>query len=154
MSMTKEIKDTLALRNPQEMVGRLEQLSDIFEYDHNLREEDVIEGTKLLLDAALREKDSSVKELLFYALYESVLHRDIGDCIDWDALADILSSLGSVQLEEALGVLGFSGQERYLPVLADYTHNADAEICKWAFDAIGEIKYRLAHASHNQIKAG
>jgi hypothetical protein len=152
MNMAKEIKDTLTLQNPQEKVSKLEQLSDVFEYDHSLSEEDVIEGTRLLLDAALQEKDQSVKELLFYTIYASALHQDLGDGVDWDVLANRLSSLGKVQLEEALGVLGFSGQERYLPILNEYTHDADPEIREWASDAIGEIKYRLAHASDNQIK--
>jgi hypothetical protein len=147
MNVTREIKDTLALQNPQEKVGKLEQLSDVFEYGCGLSEEDVIEGTRLLLAAILREKDQSVKDQLFYALYTSVVHQDIGDRIDWDALVDILPSLNKSQLEEALGVLGLSGQERYLHVLDEYTHNADPEIREWALDAIREIKYRLAHAS-------
>ena len=152
MNMTKEIKDALALQKPQEKVSKLEQLSDVFEYDHSLSEEDVIEGTKLLLDAALQERNQFVKEHLFYTMYESVLHQGIGNCVDWDVLADILSSLGKMQLEEALGILGFSGQKRYLPFLVDYTHNADPEIREWALDAIEEINYRLAHTSDNRIK--
>ncbi len=148
--MIKEIQDTLGLQNLQERVSKLGQLSDVFEYGHGLSEEDVIEGTKLLLAAALQEKDQSVKDQLLYALYTSVVHQDIGDCIDWDALVDILPSLNKLQLEEALGVLGLSGQEKYLHILDEYMHNADPEIREWALGAIGDIKYRLAHASDNQ----
>src|SRR5271169_4735297 len=150
MNMIKEIKDTLALQNSQERVSKLEQLSDVFEYSHGLSEEDVIEGTKILLAAVLQEKDRSMKKQIFYALYTSVVHQDIGDHIDWDALVNILPSLNKLQLEEALGILGLSGQERYLPVLNEYAHNADPEIFAWAFDALGEIKYRLTYDSDNQ----
>ena len=152
MNMTKEINDTLALQNLREKVGKLEQISDVLEYDHGLDEEDVIEGTKLLLAAALQEEDQLTKEQLYYTIYTSVVHQDIGDRVDWDALVDVLPSLNKLQLEEALGVLGFSGQERYLPVLNVYTHNADPEICEWALDAIGEIKYRQAHASEEDVE--
>jgi hypothetical protein len=152
MNMTKEIQDALALQNPQEKVGRLEQLSDVFEYGHSLNEEDVIEGTKLLLTATLEEKDHLVKDQIFYVLYTSVVHQDIGDRIDWDVLADMLSSLNKSQLEEALGVLGLSGQEKYLHVLGKYTRNAAPEIRDWAFDAIREIEYRLTIDSGDQTK--
>jgi hypothetical protein len=148
--MIKEIKDTLALQDPQERVSKLEQLSDVFEYSHGFNGEDIIEGTKLLLAAALQEKDQSMREQLFYTIYTSVVHQDIGDRIDWDALVDILPSLNKLQLEEALGVLGLSGQERYLHVLDKYMRNADPEIREWALNAIGEIKYRLVHASDKQ----
>ncbi len=80
--MIKEIRDTLALQSLQERVSKLEQLSDVFEYDHGLSEEDVI--------------------------------------------------------------------ERYLHILDEYMHNADPEVREWALNAIGEIKYRQAHASGNQ----
>jgi hypothetical protein len=145
MNMTKKIKETLELENPQERVNKLEQISDVFEYVHGLNVEDVMEGTKLLLAAALQEKDQSVKEQIFYALYTSVVHQDIGDRIDWDGLVNILPYLNKSQLEEALGVLGLSGQEKYVHVLDEYVRNADSEVHEWALDAIREIKYRLAH---------
>jgi hypothetical protein len=146
MNIINEIKETLALQNSQERVSKLEQISDVFEYGHGLNVEDVMEGTKLLLAAALQEKDQSIKDQIFYALYTAVVHQDIGDRIDWSVLVDILPSLDKSQLEEALGILGLSGQEKYLRVLDEYMHNADSEIREWAIDAIREIKYRLAHA--------
>ena len=153
MDILKEVKDILALQNPYEKDDRLEQLSDVLEYHHRLNKADVVEGVRLLLAAALQEDDKEMKQTFLRAIENAVVHHDVGDRIDWDALAASLSSLEKWDLEYVLNVLGLSGQARYLPVLNEYAQHADPEIREWALEAIREIEYRVAHASPAQ-KAG
>ncbi len=155
MDIIKNIKDVLALQNHYEKRSKLEYLSDVFEYNKWLEAEDVAEGVKILLFFALKEKEQDVKESFFHTINNAVVYHqkeDIGHRINWDTLINSLSALDKWQLEYALNILSLSGQERYLPILREYTHSADPEIREWASDAIGEIKYRLAHASGDQIK--
>jgi hypothetical protein len=153
MDILKKVKEILVERNPQKKEHLLEQLSQVLEYHYELDEAEVVEGVRLLLSAALQEDNKEVREFFFSTIDNTVVHRDIGDCIDWDALAASLSSLGRWELEYVLSVLGLSGQVRYLPVLNEYAHHADPEIREWAQEAITEIEYRIAHASPSQ-KAG
>jgi hypothetical protein len=153
MDILKEVKEILVEQNPQEKDYLLERISQILEHYHGLNETDIIEGVRLLLAAALQEDDKAVRETFLSTIENTVVHRDIGDCIDWDALVVSLSSLGREELAYALNVLGLSGQVRYLPILNEYVHHADPEVREWAQEAIREIEYRVAHASPSQ-KAG
>jgi hypothetical protein len=144
MDILKQVKAILALQNPYEEDDRLEQLSDVLEYHHRLNEADVVEGVRLLLAAALQEDDKDMQQTFLRVIENAVVHRDIGDLINWDALAASLSSLEKWDLEYVLNVLGLSGQARYLPILNEYTHHPDPEIREWAQDAITEIQYRIA----------
>jgi len=150
MDILKLVKEILGEQNPQKKEHLLESLSQILEHHHNLNEADVIEGIRILLAAALQEENKEVRETFFSTIENTVVHRDIEDCIDWDALAASLSDLGKWDLEYVLNVLGLSGQVRYLPVLNEYAYHADPDIQKWAQEAISEIKYRVAHAAPAQ----
>jgi len=150
MDILKRAKDILVEHDPQEKDNLLEQLSDVLEYHHGLNEADIIEGVRLLLVAALQEADKDMKQTFLRAIENAVVHHNIGDCIDWDALVASLSSLEKWDLEYALNVLGLSGQARYLPVINEYAQHADPEISEWAQEAIREIEYRVAHAAPAQ----
>src|SRR2546421_8572936 len=115
MDTIKDVKEILKQQNLQEKRSQLEQLSDVFEYGHELSEGDVAEGGQLLLAAALQEDDSSVKESFFHALNNAVVYQHIGNRIDWDTLAASLPSLGKWELDYALNILGISGKARYRP---------------------------------------
>jgi len=147
MDILKLVKEILGEQNPQKKEHLLESLSQILEHHHNLNEADVIEGIRILLAAALQEENKEVRETFFSTIENTVVHRDIEDCIDWDALAASLSDLGKWELDYVLNILGLSGQARYLPILNEYTHHADPEIREDAQDAIREIAYRIAHAA-------
>jgi hypothetical protein len=153
MDILKKVKDILVEQNPHKKDNLLEQLSQVLEYHHGLNEAEVIEAVRLLLPAALQEYDEIAKEAFFHAIDTAVVHHDIEDRIDWDALVASLSSLGKEELAYVLNVLGLSGQERYLPILNEYVHHADPEIREWAQEATCEIEYRVAHAPASQ-KAG
>jgi hypothetical protein len=153
MNILKQVKEILAEQKPHEKDNLLEQLSDVLEYYHELNQVEVVEAVQLLLPAALQENDKRAKEAFFHTINTAVVHHEIEDRIDWDALVASLSSLEQWNLEYALSVLGLSGQARYLPVLNEYAHHADPEIREWAQEAITEIEYRVAHASPSQ-KAG
>jgi hypothetical protein len=154
MDILKRAKDILAEHNPGEKDNLLEQLSQVLEYyREELNDADVIEVVRLLLPAALQEEDEVAGEAFFSTINTAVIHHDIEDRIDWDALAASLSSLETWNLEYALSVLGFSGQARYLPILNEYAQHTDPEVSKWAREAIREVEYRIAHAAPTQ-KAG
>ena len=153
MDILKQVKEILVEQNPQEKDNLLEQLSQVLEYYHELNQAEVVEVVRLLLSAALQEDDKVARETFFSTIDTAVVHHDIGDRIDWNALAASLSSLEKWNVQYALNVLGLSGQVRYLPILNEYAHHADPEISKWAQEAISEIEYRIAHASPSQ-KAG
>jgi hypothetical protein len=153
MNILKRVKEILVEQNSGEKDNLLEQLSQVLEYYHELNPAEVAEAVQLLLPAALQEDDKVAKEAFFSTIDTAVVHHDIGDRIDWDALASSLSSLEEWNVQYALNVLGLSGQVRYLPVLNAYAHHADPEIREWAQEAIREIEYRVAHASPTQ-KAG
>jgi len=153
MDILKLVKDILAEQRPYEKDYLLGSLSQILEHHHGLNEADIIEGVRLLLAAALQEDNKEVRETFFSTIDNTVLHHDIGDYIDWDALIPSLSDLGKWELDDVLHTLGLSGQARYLPILNEYAHSADPEIRECAQDAIREIEYRVAHAAPAQ-KAG
>src|SRR5579859_6911284 len=114
MDILKLVKDILVEQKPDEKDYLLESLSQILEHHHGLNEADIIEGIRLLLAAALQEENKAVRQTFFSTIENTVVHRDIGDYIDLDALVASLSSLGRWELENALNVLGLSGQARYL----------------------------------------
>jgi hypothetical protein len=149
----KRIKEILVEQNPHEKERQLEQLSDVFEYCHDLSKRDVAEAVQLLLAEALQEEDQRTLESFFHTINNAVVYQHIGSCIDWNTLAVSLSSLGKEELEYALDILGFSGKVRYLPVLKEYTQHTDPEIREWAQEAIDELKYRLARVTDSR-KAG
>lgn len=147
MDILKQVREILAEQNRNEKDDKLEQLSDVLEYHYGLNKMDVVEGTRLLLAAALQEDDKDLKQTFLRAIENAVVHHDIGDCINWDMLAASLSALEKWDLEYALNVLGLSGQDRYLPVVNEYARSTDPEIREWAREAIREIEYRVAHVT-------
>jgi hypothetical protein len=153
MDIIKDVKETLELQNHHEKESQLEQLSDVFEYCHDLSEGDVAEGVQLLLAEALQEADQSMKESFFHAINNAVVYQHIGSRINWDRLAASLPSLEKMHLDYALNMLGLSVQEKYLSVLGVYAHDPDLEIRKWAYEAIEELEDRVARATVSQ-KAG
>jgi len=146
MNIAKDVTEILTLQKTSEKRSKLEQLSDVFEYGHDLSIENVAEGLKLLLAAALQEDDQSIKESLLHAITKAVVYQQVGNRINWDTLAAELPSLEIWELEYALDILGFSGQIRYLPTLEKYAHHTDPEIREWADDSIENINSRIAHA--------
>src|SRR5579864_3318810 len=111
MDIVKSIKDMLALQAPYAKRGKLVYLSDVFEFDKWLKKEDIVEGVKILLFCALREKDQNVKNLFFRAMNNAVVYHQkegIGNHVNWDALVNSLSTLNKCQLEYALNVLSLS----------------------------------------------
>lgn len=153
MNILKLVKEILAEQNPHKKDSLLEQLSDILEYYRELNKAEVVEAVHLLLPATLQEDNKVARETFFSTIDTAVVYHDIGNCIDWDALASSLPSLEKWNLEYALDVLGLSGQARYLPILNKYTYHDDPEIRGWAQEAIREIEYRVAHVSPSR-KAG
>jgi len=155
MDIIKPIKGMLILQNPYEKRSKLTYLGDVFEFNKWLKTEDIVEGVKILLFFALREKEQMVKNSFFRTINNAVVYHQkeyIGHRISWDTLLDSLSTLDKCQLEYALNILGLSGQERYLPMLGEYAQNTDPEIREWAAKAIREIKSRLARASEDQTE--
>ena len=65
MDVVKEIKEILALQDSGGKDSRLSVLSGEFEYGDRLDKADVVEGTRLLLDAALQEEDKALKKEFF-----------------------------------------------------------------------------------------
>src|SRR5579859_4952072 len=84
MDIVKEIKAILALQDPDEKDGRLSVLNSEFEYDHELNKANVMEGTQLLLTAALREGNKALRKKFFRTIDQAVVYQNIGDCITWD----------------------------------------------------------------------
>jgi hypothetical protein len=150
MDIIQEIKEILALQNPNEKDSRLSLLNDDFEYGDDLNEADVVEGTQLLLVAALQEDDHRIRQKFFRTIDKAIVHHDISKYVDWDKLVATLPSLGKWELEYALDILGISGQARYLSALEEYTHHTDPEIREWAQEAITEIEYQIERASASQ----
>lgn len=156
MDIIKSIKDMLALQAPYAKRSRLQYLSDVFEFDKWLKEKDIVEGVKILLFCALREKDQDVKKAFFRTIHNAVVYHqkeDIGKRVNWDGLIDSLSTLNKCQLEYALNILSLSGQGRYVPMLEEYAQHIDPEIGERAGSAIREIKSRLANAADAQMEA-
>src|SRR6516164_6760724 len=117
MNIVKEIKEILTLQNSGEKDSRLSVLSGEFEYGDGLDKAEVVEGTRLLLVAALQEDDKGLQQEFFYTIDQAVVYQDIGNCINWDTLAVSLSSLEKRDLVYALDILGLSGQEKYFSLL-------------------------------------
>jgi len=147
----------LTLQNPYERRNKLQYLSDAFEFNKWLKVEDIIEGVKLLLFLALREKEPNVKKSFLHAINNAVVYHQqegIGNRVNWDTLIDSLSVLNKWQLAYALNILSFSGQERYLSMLEEYRWHADPEIRDGAVNAIRKIQSSLAYSADDQRKTG
>jgi hypothetical protein len=153
MDILKQVKEILEQQNPQEKDNLLEQLSDVLEYNHGLNEVDVVEGTRLLLAAALQEDDKVLRKEFFHTIDQSVVYQEIGDRINWDPLVVSLASLEKRDLVYVLDILGLSGQRKYLSLLDKYAHHSDPEIRQWAHEAIEDLEDSIVHATDSQ-KAG
>ena len=116
MNIVNEINKVLVLQDPNEKDNRLSLLDDEFEYGNALDGADVVEGTQLLLTAALQEDDKVLRKKFFRAIDTVVLYQDIGHRINWDILVVSLPSLEKRELVYVLDILGLSGQEKYLSV--------------------------------------
>ena len=150
MDIAKEAADLVAQQRPEEKRDRLDQLKHVFEHAHNLDPVDVGEGVQILLDTALQvdPADKEMKEAFLETINDAVVYHDVGDRVNWDGLATELPSLEQKPLlEYGLHLLGFSGQEKYLPVIEQYTHHSDPDVKAMVEDAINEITYRVAHRS-------
>ncbi|GAC1377525.1 MAG: hypothetical protein PVS3B1_38850 [Ktedonobacteraceae bacterium] len=104
MDIVNEIKEILSLHNPDDKENGLKHIIDVFEYGHGLNKADAIEGTKLLLNAALQAQEG-MRETFFRAINSAVVYKDIGDQIDWSSLVALLPSLQKVHLEYILNIL-------------------------------------------------
>lgn len=153
MDILKQVKEILVQHNLQEKETLLSQLDDLLEYHHDLKEADVVEGARLLLIAALQERNRPIRQTFLSTIYTAVACQDVGNRVDWDGLAVMLPSLEKWELQHALDTLGLSGQARYLPFLKEYTHHTDPDIKGWAQEAITEIEYRVAHTPVTHKKA-
>lgn len=153
MEIVKEVKEILALQNPGEKDDRLSVLNGDFEYNDELNHADVIEGTQLLLAAALQEDNKVLRKRFFRTIDQAVVYQEVGDCIDWDTLAISLPSLEKRDLVYVLDILALSGQKKYFSLLDEYAHHADPEIRDWAQEAREDLEDTIAHASSAQ-KAG
>jgi hypothetical protein len=152
MDIVEEIKEILARQNPHQKENGLEKMNDVFEYGlgYNLNEEDMTAVVKLLLAAALQEKDPKMKEWLLRTLYKATVWRRgkyLETRIDWDPLAASLSTLDKWQLVYVINTLSFTGREKYVSLLNEYTHHADPDINTRALKAIKEIKAMVARAA-------
>jgi hypothetical protein len=147
IDLVQEVKEVVALQNPNEKKNRLERLSSIFEHGRELNKVDLGKAVQILLDSVLQidPDDKEMRESFFHAINSAVVFHDIGNRVNWEELVSLLPSLENTLLEYALNLLGLSGQEKYLPVVEPYTHHADPEVREWAEDAINEITYRVAH---------
>ncbi len=156
MDVVKEIKDILAHPKPHEKDRGLERMNDVFEYGYgyDLKKEDIVEGVKLLLAAALQEQDPMMKRMIFRTLFKAVVFRQgkylRRSNVNWDLLVDSLSSLNKWQFGYALDILGLTGQEKYVPVLDRYTHHIDAEVRDVALRAIKNIKVLAEYDANPQ----
>ncbi len=56
MNIVKDVKEILKLQSHHEKRSQLEQLSDVFEYGHELSKEKIAAGVQLLLAAVLQEE--------------------------------------------------------------------------------------------------
>jgi len=147
MEIIKEIKEILELRDPDEKDSRLSVLNSEFEYDDRLNKADVIEGTHLLLAVALQEDNKVLRKKFFRTIDQAVVYQDIGDCIDWDALALSLPSLEKRDLVYVLDIIGLSGKRKYFSLLEQYTHHVDPEIRQWAGESLIDLEDTIARAS-------
>jgi hypothetical protein len=149
MDIVEEIKEILALQDPNEKDSRLSVLSGDFEYDE-LNKADVAEGTRLLLSAALQEDNKVLKKEFFHTIDQAVVYQEVGDRINRDPLVISLPSLEKRDLVYILDILGLSGRGKYLPLLDKYAHHSDPEIRKWALEAIEDLEDRIVHAPDAQ----
>jgi hypothetical protein len=150
MDILKEVQAVLRQQDPQEKDTLLSVLDDVFEYHHGVNEDDIAEGVRLLLAAALQEKDQNVRQLFFRTIDKAIVYHNIGTRIDLDRLVTFLPSLGRNELEYVLELLGWSGQAKYLPILEEYTHHPDPDTSESARDAIEAMHYRISQNAASQ----
>ena len=75
MDIIKHIKGMLVLQNPYEKRNKLAYIGDAFEFNKWLKTEDIVEGVKLLLFFALREKEQIVKNSFFRTINNAVVYH-------------------------------------------------------------------------------
>ena len=156
MDITKAIKEALELPNSHRKENALESINEVLEYGHGeiLERDELIQGVKLLLAAALQEEDSDMKRRLLRTISQAVVFHQgkylRRSSVDWDPLASSVASLEIPQLEYALLILGVSGREKYVPVLERYTQHTGPRISKLALKAIDDIKLFDAYDARNE----
>jgi hypothetical protein len=102
---------------------------------NQLRDDEFNTVVGALMDTALLEKDTVVKEGMFNAL-SSAGTSPQARAIDWDPIAASLEELDAVCLEHALVILGFSRSPKYRTRIEKYLGSSDETVRLTAAEAL------------------
>jgi len=89
----------------------------------------------ILIDRVVAEKDSTVKESLLFALASASVEMLSGN-VNLDPIAADMHQLNAACLDQALDLLGFSGNARYRKVIKTFLTHPDEDVRRAAADAL------------------
>lgn len=152
MGFRNEIEEILKVQSRGEKTERIEEIVFDLSSRRSVAEEEVGETAAILVQAALGEQNKGVKGALFDLLATIVRWYRIDRLIDWDAiLAQIPSFTGKILLF-ALEMLGWSRDQRYIPLLERYLDSPNIWVQITALEAIAQIWWDLSEKSDEMRK--
>ena len=120
--------------------------------------EDVGKASSLLLDALLKEKDEAIRAVLLEVLASAVGNNDVYAYINFEKIVNLLPHL-SFGLADAIYILGYSHQKKYLTILEKYLDQDEGVVfdamCRIWWDVSGhdsEVEQLLKKEEFHQVE--
>ncbi len=137
MGVAFNMKDFLARLHAADSRARdvaAAEIGDLLEADQ-LGEKDFKSAVRVLMKAALAERDPEAKESMFNALSAAATSTRSWP-MNWDPIVAALPNLAPDCLEHALVIVGFSGDAKYRPRIDPFLNHPDSDVRQEALDAL------------------
>jgi len=97
------------------------------------------EVIELLIYYAINEKDDWFREELFNVISSAVLYQDIQK-VNFDLIESNLQNLSFWCLKDAISILGYSQNKKYIPTIKSYLNHEEKGVVATAMEALEEIQ--------------
>jgi hypothetical protein len=122
-------------------ISSIEEIGEFFEFG-NPQKEDLRQLLFIMINCICSASDEATKESLLWSVNQAIVYSEIAAEIDWDPLIPCLPLINDGNKDYIVGLFGFSGKEKYIPLLKEYLHYPNEKISATAQEALSEIYYR------------
>ncbi|MGG4552397.1 hypothetical protein [Paenibacillus humicus] len=142
MNLVEKLNNIFTLGTELEQENEISEIGDIFEYS-SVEKDEAIEVVNSMLSLAVQDIGSSVRESLLNAVNNALVYQNVGTEVSFDILLPYLSDFSETHLSYVLSFLGFSGDQKYRPLLEKHLIYNNEEIKEAAQEALCEIDFRI-----------
>lgn len=148
MNLVEKLNNIFTLETELEQENEISQIGDIFEYS-SFEKDEVVEVVNAMLSLVVQDIGSSVRENLLNAVNNALVYQNVGTEVSFDILLPCLSDFSEAHLSYVLTFFGFSGNQKYRPLLEKYLIYDNEEVKEAAQEALCEINFRIKKMNCN-----